>query len=430
MVYIINKDSKPLMPTSRYGHVRKLLKAGRAKVIKRTPFTIQLLYDSKTYTQPISLGIDAGSKHVGISATTDKKELLSAQVELRSDINKNLKTRRDCRRSRRTRKTRYRKPRFQNRVKSKHEGWLAPSVNAKCEAHITIVNKVMKLLPITELYIEMAPFDVQALKAKINGEAKPVGTDYQHGEAEGFDNIKAYVKWRDGYRCAVCGAEHVPLEVHHKVQRHDGGGNSPSNLVTVCSNCHKLYHAGKLTGKKARIMDADTVVKGVNGMKDATFMGIMCWAVWNKLKELDIPMYMTFGYKTAEMRREYDLPKEHRVDARCISGNPTATPSNEWFMCKKVRCHNRQIHKMKINKGGTRKRNQIEYEIKGFRLFDKVEYKGNKHYFIFGRRKTGIFNVRDIYDNKATKCGDISYKKLRLIESQSGYMIDRIMVNN
>lgn len=165
MVYILSKDSKPLMPTSRYGHVRKLLQTGRAKVIKRTPFTIQLLYDSKTYTQPISLGIDAGSKHVGVSATTDKKELLSAQVELRSDINKNLKTRRDCRRSRRTRKTRYRKPRFLNRVKSKHKGWLTPSVNAKCEAHITIVHKVMKLLPITELHIELAPFDIQALKA-------------------------------------------------------------------------------------------------------------------------------------------------------------------------------------------------------------------------------------------------------------------------
>ena len=69
----------------------------------------------------------------------------------------------------------------------------------------------------------MAPFDTQKLKADINGLKHPEGTDYQHGESEGFDNIKAYVKWRDGYKCAVCGAEHVPLQVHHKKQRKDGG---------------------------------------------------------------------------------------------------------------------------------------------------------------------------------------------------------------
>ncbi|MDN5277454.1 MAG: hypothetical protein PWR01_1419 [Clostridiales bacterium] len=51
MVYVISKAGEPLMPTQRYGKVKRLLKQGLAKVIKREPFTIQLLYDTTTYTQ-------------------------------------------------------------------------------------------------------------------------------------------------------------------------------------------------------------------------------------------------------------------------------------------------------------------------------------------------------------------------------------------
>ena len=106
MVFVLNKDGKPLMPTNRHGKVRRMLKDGRAKVVKRTPFTIQLLYDSENYIQPISLGVDAGSKHIGISATTEKSVLFEADVELRNDIVDNLSTRREARRNRRNRKTR------------------------------------------------------------------------------------------------------------------------------------------------------------------------------------------------------------------------------------------------------------------------------------------------------------------------------------
>ena len=396
-------------------------------MVRKTPFTIQLTYDSERHKQPVSLGIDAGSKHIGLSATTERKELFSAQVELRQDINRLLAARKEERRSRRNRKTRYRKPRFLNRTHCKKDGWLAPSVKAKCVAHLMAVKHILQILPVTELYIEMAPFDTQKLKTDIKGMKKPEGEDYQHGEQEGFDNIKAYVKFRDGYRCAVCGAEHVPLQVHHKIQRHNGGTDTPSNLITVCADCHRAYHAGTLTGKKTRIMDPDTKVPT---LRDAAFMDIMRWAVWDRLKDLGLPMHMTFGYSTAEVRKQYYLPKDHRIDARCISNHPGVEPAGEYYFIKKVRRHNRQIHKMRVSKGGVRKRNQAEYEVKGFRLFDKVEYKGNRHYFIFGRRKTGIFSVRDIYGNKATKCGDISYRNLRLIEPQSGYMIDRITINN
>ena len=94
MVYVLNKDGQPLMPTSRCGKVRHLLKDGQAKVIKRCPFTIQLLYSLTNYTQDITLGVDSGSKHIGLSATTEDKVLLESDVELRNDVVNLLSTRR------------------------------------------------------------------------------------------------------------------------------------------------------------------------------------------------------------------------------------------------------------------------------------------------------------------------------------------------
>ena len=131
MVYDKRQNGQPLMPTENHAKVRKLLKDKKAKVIKRCPFTIQLLYNSTNYTQPITLGVDAGSKHIGLSATTKQKVLFESDVELRNDIVKLIATRRQNRRTRRSHKTRYRKARFNNRVSSKKKGWLAPSIKQK-----------------------------------------------------------------------------------------------------------------------------------------------------------------------------------------------------------------------------------------------------------------------------------------------------------
>lgn len=125
LVYVLNKNGEPLMPCSP-SKARKLLKQCKAKVIRKEPFTIQLLYGSSGYKQDITLGVDAGSRHIGLSATTEKQELFSSIVELRTgierlDITGLLSTRLEARRTRRNRKTRYRPARFNNRVKSKHK---------------------------------------------------------------------------------------------------------------------------------------------------------------------------------------------------------------------------------------------------------------------------------------------------------------------
>jgi hypothetical protein len=98
MVYVLSKDGKPLMPTKRRGKTRNLLKDGMAKVAKLEPSAIQLLHESKDYTQPLNLGVDAGSKTIGTSATAEKEELHCAEAELRADIVDLLSTRRAFRR--------------------------------------------------------------------------------------------------------------------------------------------------------------------------------------------------------------------------------------------------------------------------------------------------------------------------------------------
>ena len=132
-VYVINKHGRPLMPCSP-AKARHLLDAGKAKVKKRTPFTIQLVYGSSGYTQEVILGVDAGSKTIGMSASTKKEEVFAADVPPRNDVVDLMSTRREFRRARRNRKTRYRKPRFDNRVRSKHKGWLAPSEEVKSKS--------------------------------------------------------------------------------------------------------------------------------------------------------------------------------------------------------------------------------------------------------------------------------------------------------
>ena len=111
MVYVLDMEGQPLMPTKNGGKVRHLLKQKKAKIVKREPFTIQLLYETTHYTQPITIGVDTGVKYIGISASTEKEELLVVEVRPRSkEIKENLSKRRENRRTRRGRKTRYRKP--------------------------------------------------------------------------------------------------------------------------------------------------------------------------------------------------------------------------------------------------------------------------------------------------------------------------------
>ena len=270
MVYVLSKTGQPLMPTENHAKVRILLKQGKAKVVHRCPFTIQLLYSSTNYTQKVTLGVDSGSKHIGLSATTK---------------------------------------------------------------------------------------DIESRKT---------------------------------------------------------GGNAPNNLITLCETCHTGYHKGTVKLPK-------TIHRGMS-FKDATFMGVMRWALYEKLKVIYSDVQLTYGYITKNTRIKNGLPKDHYIDARCISGNPNAVSNGDVYYYKKVRCHNRQIHKNTILKGGYRKRNQAAYEVKGFRLYDQVLWKGQKC-FIFGRRATGRMDLR-LLDGTHVNAS-VRYKNLKLLKMRNSYLVEQ-----
>lgn len=410
MVYVLDQNGRPLMPTNRHGKVRRMLQSGQAKVVNRCPFTIQLQYYSDHQTQEISLGIDAGSKHIGVSATTKSNVLYEADVELRNDIVNLLSSRRELRHVRRNRKTRYRKPRFQNR--NKKDGWLAPSIRQKIETHMTIISKVCKILPIKNIIVETASFDIQKIK-----NPNIQGVQYQQGDQLGFWNVREYVLCRDKHICQCCHGKSndKTLNVHH-IESRKTGGNAPNNLITLCETCHIGYHHGTVKLPMS-------VKRGMR-FKDAAFMGIMRWTFYRDLKDiyepLGIPVSNTYGYITKHTRIEHNLPKEHYIDARCISGNPNALSNGEVYYQKKIRCHNRQIHKMKFLKGSIRKKNRADYLVKGFRLFDAVKAQ-RTIWYINSRRTKGSFVLKTLSGEKL----EIVPNKIQFIAIQRGFITEK-----
>lgn len=163
-------------------------------------------------------------------------------------------------------------------------------------------------------------------------------------------------------------------------------------------------------------------IKRGKSFKNESFMGIMRWAFYNELKEHYKNVSMTYGYITKNTRISNNLPNNCYVNARCISGNPIAEPLSYYFYQRKVRCHNRQIHKVNMLKNGKKKLNQAPYLTKGFRLFDKVQYDG-KTGFVFGRRTSGYFDIRTLSNDVISRSA--SYKKLKFIETTKSYLTER-----
>jgi RRXRR protein len=179
-VLVINSHGQPLMPTSSR-RARLLLESGKAKIVGRDPFTIQLTYGSSGYKQPITLGIDAGYQHIGFSAITESDELIGGELKLLDGVSERITERSKYRRQRRSR-LRHRAPRFDNRKRK--ERWLAPSIQHKLDSHLKIVERIKSRLPVTKIIVETANFDIQKIK---NPEIE--GKQYQQGEQLSYYNL-------------------------------------------------------------------------------------------------------------------------------------------------------------------------------------------------------------------------------------------------
>lgn len=405
-VYILNCHGEPLMPCPPR-KARLLLKEGKAKVVKMVPLTIQLLYGSSGYKQAVSLGIDAGTQHIGVSATTEQSVLFEAEVLPRTDMQELLATRRQFRRARRSRKTHYRKARFLNRKKA--QGWLAPSARHKVEGHLKTIRLVHKILPVSRTTIEVAQFDLQKIR-----HPEIEGKEYQEGPQAGFWNVREYVLFRDQHCCQWCHgkAKDPILQVHH-IESRKTGGDSPDNLITLCQTCHDDIH---------RTHQEHKIERTSRGFGDATHMSMIRWRIYEQAKALFPNVHLMYEYSTKQIRIAHEFEKSHLVDARCISQHPLAGSDGTWYLIKQVRRNNRQLHKATISKGGKRQRNTAPKEVHGFRLFDCVKYQG-VCCFVFGRRSSGYFDLRLLDGTKVS--ASASNKKLVVIQRASACLVER-----
>jgi len=406
-VYVINKNGNPLMPC-KPAKARKLLRDGKALPVKRVPFTIQLSWDCEKNLQPITIGIDKGSKITGYSAIANGEILMSGYIIHRTEVTKNLETRAANRRQRRGRLW-YRPPRFNNRASSKRSGRLPPSIKANADEVIRIVNKLP--LPITSVIIEDVLIDI----ARLN-DPKLKGSAYQKSNRL-HENLRIATLMRDDFRCQQCRVKNTRLEAHHIKLTSEGGKDTINNLITLCSKCHSKVHSGKIQLK----------AKGVSGFKDKIAQRTMQgkhYLETNLSKKYDFER--VYGYQTAEFRKEIGLQKDHDSDALAIATLGTG---------ELISFHRDNFYPINFRPVQTRRRyHDLPASGRG-----RVKYQINES--SGGFKKGDIVLVKDRYVkqvNSIYSTGALAFKRVkgepsnsmpkncRLLERQSSIVFDSI----
>jgi len=398
-VYVLNQSGKPLMPC-KPAIARLLLKEGKAKVKRLTPFTIKLLIPSTEYVQPVVAGMDTGSKKVGCAAISNGEVIYCSDVQLRDDVSKKMQRRASYRRTRRGRKTRYRKPRFENR--SMRAERLAPSIRSKIDSHLREKKQVESILPVSHWRVETASFDIHRIS-----NPDVIGAGYQNGSQKNFYNIKAFVLHRDNYKCqSGRKVKHAAvLQTHHIQQRSNGGGDAPSNLITLCSRCHKDLHEVlfELSPKKSKT-------------KHATEMGIIKSQLkkrWN--------FEETFGYETKYKREQFlCLPKTHVSDAIAICCEDGEVPGINLDVFLKRHVSSGDCQQTK----GKRSEKKIPTgKLFGLRKFDLVKTSKGIG-FVKGKRSTGYFAIGDVSGKTLWTSANIKQGAVRIL-ARSSTLIER-----
>lgn len=379
-VYVLDMNGQPLMPTQRFGKVRRMLRDKKAKVVRSCPFTIRLLYEPETkVVQDIILGVDTGSKYVGVACIGNDKVLYQSQVELRDDIKKKMDSRRMYRRNRRFRKTRYRKTRFLNRGNSIKKDRYCPTITSKFYGHVREIEFCKKILPIKDTVLETGKFDTQLMEKPWLQEHKWA---YKRGVNYGYANAREHALVRDKYTCQCCGKKNCRVEAHHIVFRSKDGSNDLDNYVTLCEDCHKAVHLGKivlkLNGKRR------------STLRYATQMSIIrCMLLRKYLDAIE-----TYGFVTKANRENLGIGKDHYLDACVIaSGGLEFKPLGILYRKRCVPIQSRVLTK------GIRSEKRIPTgKVHGFKRYDKVRYLGEVC-FVKARRTDGHFVLMDIANN-------------------------------
>lgn len=406
----MNMRGDPLMPCTQK-KARILLKEGKAVIYKYDPFTIQLTYATGETKQDCHIGIDTGSKHIGMAITSENKVLFKGEIELRQDVKSNIDTKHIYRRSRRNRKTRYRQPRFLNRKRS--DKWLPPSLQNRVDHTFHWIDTFCSLVSDPILHIEVGKFDTAKM---INPEIN--GVDYQHGQTYGFFEERYFVFARDNYTCQCCGkSKDKILQTHHIIYRSNGGTDRVDNLITVCTDCH----TSKNHQKGGILYKWQEQHKKVKQYKEPPFMNAIRKRIFARYPNA----HTTYGSETTPHRKELGLEKTHYNDAITISGiTNIKEDSKEWLLIKQFRKKKRSLHEATARKGRKepncfQKRNSKNTPFyRGFYLNDKVKVFGHGQIgYITGFTSGGAYvkNVDGEYitiPNKSYKQVSIKYLKL------------------
>ena len=236
-VFVLDNRKQPLMPCHP-ARARKLLRIGRARVHRRTSFTIRLTdrTAANSTTQPVRLKVDPGAKTTGLALVREgagnrQHVRWLAELHHRGErVREALTRRRQYRRARRARKLRHRPRRFANRRRP--AGWLPPSARSRLGNVTAWADRLQGLAPVTAATVETVRFDTQAIQR-----SGVSGTDYQNGPLAGWE-VWAYLLHRDRHRCVYCDATGVPLEQDHVMPRSRGGSDRVGNLVVNCRPCN------------------------------------------------------------------------------------------------------------------------------------------------------------------------------------------------
>lgn len=314
-VFVLDSDRQPLDPCHP-ARARELLRKGRASVVRHYPFTI-ILHDRKREDSIVHehrLKIDPGSKTTGLALLHGGSVFWAAELTHRGQrIKDALASRRALRRNRRQRKTRYRQPRFLNRMRP--SGWLPPSLWSRVCNVMTWVERLARSCPITSLSQELVRFDTQLMQ-----NADVSGIAYQQGELAGYE-VREYLLEKWHRTCVYCGARQVPLEVEHIVPKARGGSDRISNLTLACAPCNQK----KGTQTAAEFGFPQVQAQAKLPLKDTAAVNATRWALYHQLCITGLPVECGTGGRTKYNRTRLGLQKTHWLDAACVGASTPAT---------------------------------------------------------------------------------------------------------
>ncbi|WP_039932885.1 RNA-guided endonuclease IscB, partial [Limnospira maxima] len=410
-------NRKPLTPC-KPGMARSLLKAGKASVFRRYPFTIILNKEVDANPEPLELKLDPGSKVTGIALKQGNHIIFAAELQHRGQqIKEALLSRRQLRRSRRNRKTRYRPARFLNRTRP--EGWLAPSWQHRVDTLMTWVHRFRRLAPVGRITQELVRFDLQLME---NPEIS--GVEYQQGELQGYE-IREYLLFKWGRTCAYCGAQNVPLEVEHIQPRSKGGSDRVSNLTMACHSCNQAKGNGDIRDFLSGQPDvlSRLLRQAKSPLKDAAAVNSTRWALFKALKATGLPVTTGTGGQTKFNRLRLNLPKAHWLDAACVGPVESLEVLTSKPLLILAKGHGtRQM--CGTNKYGFPNRHRSRRQIhKGFQTGDMVTVlvtAGKKIGSYLGRvlcRASGSFDIT----TASVRVAGISHKYCQPIHRKDGY---------